>query len=167
MTPLQTHPPHTFSSSDSTVAAVIEAFPGVISTASPGEVTVTATLDDVSGSTTLTVQAVEPQSILISPISPVLNLGGPHQFYATAIYEDDITSDVTGLCTWTSSDTSVLLVFDEGGAKGRAFGVQAGTSTVTADCLGFTTETSATEASTSKATASCSLSQVSVDESLY
>lgn len=133
-----------FSSSDSTVAAVIEAFPGVISTASPGEVTVTATLDDVSGSTTLTVQAVEPQSILISPISPVLNLGGPHQFYATAIYEDDITSDVTGLCTWTSSDTSVLLVFDEGGAKGRAFGVQAGTSTVTADCLGFTTETSAT-----------------------
>ncbi|MBL90606.1 MAG: hypothetical protein CMH56_02180 [Myxococcales bacterium] len=134
----------TFTSSDSTVAAVIDAYPGIVSTASPGEVTITGTIGEISGTTTLTVQAVDPESILVSPISPVLGLGGPHQFYATALYEDNISSDVTDLCTWTSSNTSVLLVFDEGGAKGRAYGIQAGTSTVTAECLGFTTETSAT-----------------------
>ena len=133
-----------WSSSDSSIAAAIEAYPGIISTSAPGEVTISATLGDIVGTTTLTVEAATPQSVLLSPISPILERGGPHQFYATAIYEGDNTSDVTGLCTWTSSNTSVLLVFDEGGAKGRAYGVQAGTSTVTADCLGFTATTSAT-----------------------
>ena len=133
-----------WSSSDSSVAAAIEAYPGIISTSAPGEVTISATLGDIVGTTTLTVEAATPQSVLLSPISPILERGGPHQFYATAIYEGDNTSDVTGLCTWTSSDTSVLLVFDEGGAKGRAYGLQAGTSTVTANCLGFTATTSAT-----------------------
>jgi uncharacterized protein YjdB len=133
-----------WSSSDSSIAAAIEAYPGIISTSAPGEVTISASLGGIVGTTTLIVEAATPQSVLVSPISPLLERGGPHQFYATAIYEGDNTSDVTGLCTWTSSNTSVLLVFDEGGAKGRAYGLQAGTSTVTADCLGFTATTSAT-----------------------
>ena len=91
-----------WSSSNSSVAAAIEAY-GIISTSAPGEVTISATL--VISSAPPSQSSATPQSVLTyqSPYSRKRWTTN----YATAIYEGDNTSDVTGLCTWTSSDTSV------------------------------------------------------------
>tara|TARA_B100000683_G_scaffold253935_3_gene272129 strand:+ start:5910 stop:8786 length:2877 start_codon:yes stop_codon:yes gene_type:complete len=133
-----------FESSNASVAATLTAFPGWVSTGVAGEATITGTVVGVSATTSITVRAADPTNIIITPSNDVFQRGRPHQFYATALYEDNSTSDITELCTWSSSNSDVMIIFDENNAKGRAWAINVGNTTITAICDGTVATTSAT-----------------------
>jgi hypothetical protein len=80
----------------------------------------------------------------LAPVNPILDRYENRPFYATALYDDDSTGDVTQLCTWGSSDPETLLVLDEPFAKGFSVGLSAGSATVTVTCGQLTDSTSVT-----------------------
>ena len=100
-----------------------------------GSVTITATYDGMSASTTLTVQDKKVTTIQVTqvtPTYPTAHLGIDQAFVATALYDNGTTGPVTGLATWTSSDPTVAGVGTGGGTAGVATPVKAGTTTITA-----------------------------------
>jgi uncharacterized protein YjdB len=126
-----------WSSLDSSVVAFMPQ-QGLINTLVPGTAEIVAEFNGVEASTLVTVRPAQPTSLIISPVNPIIQLqgrgGAQVQFYATGLYEDMSTSDLTQLCEWTSSDPGTLLLFDELGAKGFAFATQAGSVQVTVRC---------------------------------
>jgi Bacterial Ig-like domain (group 2) len=97
----------------------------------PAQVTITATLGSVTGSTTLTVTD-NLTSIALSPSSVTLNVGAQQTFTATGSYQDGTTADITALALWSSSDTAVLTIVANGSGAGTATAVAVGAVTVTA-----------------------------------
>jgi hypothetical protein len=90
--------------------------------------TVAATLGAISGSTTLTVRDVTLASVAVSPAPATVRVGRAQQFAATGTFSDASTHVMTGEVTWQSSDPSVATI----GGAGRATGVFAGTTTISA-----------------------------------
>lgn len=105
---------------------------GKVATFGAGSSVITATLDGVSASTTLTVTAATLASINITPASASTPLGTPVQFSATGSYTDASSHDITAIATWNSSSPSVATVSNTVGSKGLAPPVTAGTTTITA-----------------------------------
>jgi hypothetical protein len=130
-----------FSSDDNATATMLDFFPGVVLALAPGATTVNASLTGVSTTTSVTVIDAAPTQVVISPINPIVNAFQQQQFTAIAVYDDGSDGDISYLCSWSSDDTDVLLVFDEPIAKGFGFPLQTGTATVTADCNGLTDST--------------------------
>jgi trimeric autotransporter adhesin len=95
-----------------------------------GSVTITATLQGVTGTATVTVTASALSRIDITPVQTILQKGGSREFQATATYADGSTSDVTLQASWSSSDTSVATVTSSSTVVVR--GVATGTATITA-----------------------------------
>ncbi|HXE08343.1 MAG TPA: Ig-like domain-containing protein, partial [Acidobacteriaceae bacterium] len=76
-----------------------------------GTVTITASYGGLTpATTTLTVSNATLQSIAVTPAAQTVVLGGVQLYAATGTFSDGSTQDVTGVCTWTSSDPSVALV---------------------------------------------------------
>ncbi len=90
--------------------------------------TITATLQAISGSTTLTVRNVTLTSVSVSPATATIKVGRTQQFAATGTFSDASTHDMTGEVTWQSAETSIATV----GSAGSATGVFAGTTTIAA-----------------------------------
>jgi hypothetical protein len=123
-----------------------------------GSATVTATYSPSNTSTTMTATAnvtvTDPPilSLEITPTNPTVYLStGPSQaFTATVIFTDYTRRDVTGSAQWSSSAPAVAVVSNSGGTTGRATGLKAGTSTITAGYTGtggaFTASTTLTVA---------------------
>ena len=114
--------------SSSTSVATINAS-GLATGVDAGSTTITATVDGVSGTATLTVTESPPvvARVTVSPSSVTIEEGGTHQFSATA-YTSDNTMISGKTFTWTSSSTSVATI----NASGLATGVDAGSTTITA-----------------------------------
>ena len=71
-------------------------------------------------------------SILVTPANPSILIGVSQQFTATGIYSDRSTQDITSQATWTSSDTGVATINEEG----LATGVSEGTTMISATLAG-------------------------------
>ena len=138
----------TWGSTDASVIAALQFRPGLTNTLREGEAVVTAEFDGFVGRATVVVRDAEPTNVIISPVNPILrrqqNQPPQVNFYATAVYADNTTSDVTQLCSWSSSAPDTVLIFDELGFKGTAFGTSAGSATIAARCGQFTATTVAT-----------------------
>lgn len=140
----------TWDSSDGGVAQVSNAdgSEGKADTFEAGNVTVTATLDGVSGDTGLTVTAAVVDKVDVAPVDPSVPKNEDIQFTATATYSDDSTQDVTGQTdtAWSSSNTTVAQM--DAGQKGRAVAHEIGTSIITAqlDGVAGTSELTVTDA---------------------
>ena len=152
----------TWSSSDATVAVMSVAgggrggFPGggVLGGATAtglaiGTATVSASYTEngvtVTGTAVLTVTDPPLLSLEITPTNPTVSLLSPNQaFVATAIFTDYSTRNVTAAATWSSSDGTVAVVSNAGGTIGRATGLKAGTSTITASYGGMSASTTLT-----------------------
>ncbi|HEY6768127.1 MAG TPA: Ig-like domain-containing protein [Candidatus Sulfotelmatobacter sp.] len=81
--------------------------------------------------------AVAPPSLIsisVTPVNPNLALSSTQQFTATGSLADGSTQDLTGVATWTSSNSTVVGVNNLG--LGTALGF--GTSTITAASAGIT-----------------------------
>jgi len=114
----------TWSSSDTGVATIDAA--GLATAVGEGTTTITATMDDIRGNTTLTVGSVPLVAIEVTPVGPSIALGHTQQFTATATYGDGSTADITASVTWTSSDSGVATIND----YGLATAVGEGTTTI-------------------------------------
>lgn len=126
--------------SSTTAAAVSNAMGsrGQVTALAAGTTQISAMLNGVTGETTLTVTAATVSQIQVTPTNPTIPLGLSQPFVATAVYSDFTTQNVTGMATWTSSNTMVAAVSNAGGSRGRATSVGAGTTTISATFMGVT-----------------------------
>jgi uncharacterized protein YjdB len=124
----------TWSTSDTSVASVSNAVGsnGLASALGVGSATISATLGDVSGTTTLDVTAATLVAIEVNPADPNIAKGTTRQFAATGIYTDASTQDLTRQVTWSSSDTSVASVSNAAGSNGMASALGVGSATISA-----------------------------------
>jgi len=115
----------TWQSSDPTIAAVSES--GMLTGLKAGNVTVTATLNSLSGTADVAVSGPSLASITVSPVVFSIASGQSKQLSALGTYSDGTSQDVTGQATWSS--TTAAAAVDLGGL---VTGSSAGSSTITA-----------------------------------
>ncbi len=112
---------------------------GLATTVFAGITTISATLDGITGSTTLTITSDRLVSIEITPINPSVPLGFIQRFIATGIYTNGSRSNITTrVDSWSSSDRSVAIVNPIGGT---AVPVAVGQTTISATLDGITGST--------------------------
>ena len=116
----------TWSSSDISVASI--AGGGLATALTLGSVTISATSGSVTGSTTVNVQSGVLSSITVRPVNAKIAPFTSQQFQAIGAYTDGSTHNVTGLVSWTSSNTAVATI----GGSGRAKALTPGSTTITA-----------------------------------
>ena len=105
---------------------------GSVATVRSGTATITATLNGVSGSTSLTVTPATLMSIELTPPNPSFANGLTLQLVATGIYSDNSTHDLTSAVTWGSSSSAVASVSNSAGSAGLVTALSPGSTMVTA-----------------------------------
>ncbi len=93
-----------------------------------GAATISAAIDDMNGSTVLTVSR-DLLSIVVSPASRTIANGAAQQFLATGTFSDKTVKDITSSVAWRSSNTNVAFVDGTGRAVG---GKVSGTAAISA-----------------------------------
>ena len=116
----------TWQSSDATVATVSAS--GMLTSLKTGAVTITASMNSVSGNTGVTVTAAVLTAINVGAQSSSLPVGSEEQVTATGFYSDNSTQNLTSQVTWTTSDPTVATV----GGAGLLASLKAGSVTVMA-----------------------------------
>ena len=119
----------TWSSGAPSVASVSPT--GVVSGLAPGTAIVFANVEGVVGSATVTVRQVPVGSVVVSPQTASVPVGGGVQLSASV--RDASGTELQGrLVGWTSSDESIAVV----SSSGRVSGIKIGTATITASSEG-------------------------------
>lgn len=113
-------------SSDITVTAIGGG--GLLTALKAGTVTVSASMNSIVGTGTVTVNAPSLSSITITPSVFSISAGLTKQLSAQGVYSDGTSQDITGQVTWKSGTTGAATI----DAAGLVTGVSAGTSTITA-----------------------------------
>ena len=128
-------------SSSSTSIATIGGSTGLATTVATGTTTISATLDNKTGSKTLTVNSLTVSSIYIGrdaylPLysdEPTNSNKSIKYYTALATFSNGSQIDVTDVATWTSSNSSVAAVDNLSPNKGKATAVSTGgPTTITA-----------------------------------
>ncbi len=137
-----------WSSSDSKIASIGSAgqpSPGLATGVAPGNVNITASFSGVSAVTTLNVTGTGAtlSSFFISQINPSIAPGAKLQLFGYAEFSDGSVNWVTSTTNWTSSNSSVAAIQNQGqttpGLVTAAAGT--GTTTITANFGGLTPST--------------------------
>lgn len=129
--------PVTWASTNTGIVTVSQA--GVVTGVSAGTTTVTATRGAISGSTTVTVNAVPVGSVVVSPSPASVVVAGTLPLVATV--KDAQGNVLPGrVVTWISSDATVATVASDG----TVTGIAVGTVTVTATSGGVAGSTAVT-----------------------
>ena len=102
----------TWQSSDATVATVSAS--GMLTSLKAGTVTITASMNSVSGNTGVTVTTAVLTAINVGAQSSSLAVGSAEQVTATGIYSDSSTQNLTAQASWTVSDPTVATVSGAG-----------------------------------------------------
>src|SRR5271156_1530622 len=105
---------------------------GTVATLRSGTTTIVASLNGVSGSTSLTVTPATLMAIEVTPPSPAFANGLTLQLVATGIYSDNSTHDLTSAVTWGSSSSAVASISNAAGSARLARALRPGSTTVTA-----------------------------------
>jgi trimeric autotransporter adhesin len=117
---------------------------GLTTSASPGQVTVSATVAGIGGSTSLTVTPATLVAITITPAIPTSPQGTIKQFAATGTFSDGSSQDVTTSVHWTSSNTSVAIISNASSSQGLATTIATGSSSISATSGSISASTSLT-----------------------
>lgn len=105
---------------------------GLATGVAQGSSTIQASLSGINSNTsTLSVTAATLTSIAIGSNASV-SAGGTTQYTATGTFSDASTQDITSLVTWNSSSASTATISNAALDKGKAYGLVAGTSNITA-----------------------------------
>ena len=118
----------------STIADATVSASGLVTGVAAGSATITATLNSVSGSTSVTVNAPTITAISVAPDNLTLPIGVSEQYTASAIYSDGSIQDLVAGVTWSSSNPTVASI----DGNGLANTLSGGTSTITATFGAFT-----------------------------
>ncbi len=105
----------------------------------PGTSTITAVLNSLSASTTLTVTPATLVSIAVTPVNTSIAPGTIKAFFATGTFSDASTQNLTSAVAWTSSNTSAATMNGN-----TATAVAAGTTQISAAFGGVTGSTGLT-----------------------
>jgi uncharacterized protein YjdB len=104
---------------------------GVVSGLAPGTAIIFANVEGIIGSATVTVKQVPVGSVVVSPQTASVPVGGAVQLSASV--RDASGGELQGrLVGWTSSDETIAVVSSEG----RVSGIKIGTATITASSEG-------------------------------
>ncbi len=102
---------------------------GLASALARGTSSITASLDGITGSTTLTVTP-PLRSITVTPANPHIAVGATEQFTATGTFSDNSTENLTSEVIWTSATQSVATISSTGLAQAVAMGSSSITATL-------------------------------------
>jgi uncharacterized repeat protein (TIGR03803 family) len=130
----------TWSSASPAVASISNASgsQGQATSIGTGVTSISATLNSVTGSASLTVTAATLVSIAVTPSSASILVGATQQFTATGTYTDNSTQDLTGTATWNSDTGSVASISNASGSNGLATAIAIGTANISAVAGGIT-----------------------------
>lgn len=95
---------------------------GVVTGMGAGKTTVSASLGELQASAELEVTTAKLQGLKLTPVDPVLKIGGSVAFAVEASYDDGKIFEVTASAKWTSSAPSKVIVSDQGVATALAAG---------------------------------------------
>jgi hypothetical protein len=132
----------TWASSTASVATIDAT--GLATGVTPGTSTISATLDGITGSTSLLVISAPLSSIAITPADPSVPKGLTEQFTATGTFTDGSTGDLTNQVTWASATASVATISNTTGSQGLANALAQGTSSISATLNGISGSTTLT-----------------------
>jgi uncharacterized protein YjdB len=132
----------TWASSDQSVAVVSNAAgsQGFVSGSEVGSATISATLAELSGATTVTVTPPVLTAIVVTPAGPAIANGTPVQLIATGAFSDATTQDLTTQVSWASSSDAMATV----SSRGLVTGTGVGNATISATLPGVTGSTTVT-----------------------
>lgn len=105
---------------------------GLITATGLGLSVITATVDGISASTSVTCTAAQLQTIHVAPQGLSLAVGLTRSFTATGLYTDSSTQDLTAQLTWSSSDGGVASVSNASAEVGLVRARSEGTTTISA-----------------------------------
>ena len=128
----------TWSSSNPSVATIDAT--GLATAQQLGQTTITASFEDLSVSTNLTVTDAVVTGLSISPLTPQVALGREQQFSVAATLSDGSTENATATATWTSSNQAVAI----NPVSGLTATVGQGTTTISASLGGQSAQTTLT-----------------------
>lgn len=109
-----------------------------------GSSTITASLNGISGSTSLTVTGATLLSITVAPVDPSVAAGTTLALSATGDYSDATSFDLTEFVLWSSDDDAIASVSNAAGSAGLAAAHAAGTATISAALSGVSGATDMT-----------------------
>ena len=118
--------------------------PGFVTGLGVGNTTITATLNGVAGSTTVTVTAATLTSIEITPRDPSIAKGTAEQLTATGTFSDRTTQDLTDQVSWTSGNEAIAEVDNVPDTPGLVMGLGVGSTSITATLNGVSGSTTVT-----------------------
>ena len=124
--------------SDAAVAAQDGSTAGLFRAAAPGVTSVSVVLANHQAATDITVNPAQLVSLQFSPPLGSLPRGASQTESLIGIFSDGSSHDLSDQANWSSSDTGVVTVSNNPGAKGRLAVVNPGNATVTASVLGLT-----------------------------
>ncbi|MEE2904652.1 MAG: Ig-like domain-containing protein, partial [Myxococcota bacterium] len=126
----------TWSSSSESTASVNNSpgREGEVQSHSLGITSITATDESTGVSNTITVTVTNPAVLRVDvlPRTASIGIGRNQMFEATAIYTDGSEIDVTRRVQWSSSNSAVASVSNQAGSPGLAYGIDVGTTTISA-----------------------------------
>jgi hypothetical protein len=128
----------TWSSSNHAVATISNAggTNGVAVGVAAGVTDISASLNGVLGTATLTVTDAVLTSIEVIPINPAVPAGRTQQFTAIGVFSDGSTQDLTSRVTWSSSNRAVATISNAAKSSGLAVGKAAGVTEISASLKG-------------------------------
>lgn len=111
---------------------------GLAIAVSVGTTLITASFQNITATTTLTVDAATLQSITITPTNPTISttISTTLQLTAIGIYSDGSQQNITTTVNWSSLNTTVATISNTPGSNGLATAIVAGSSTITASLSG-------------------------------
>jgi trimeric autotransporter adhesin len=135
-------------SSDTSVAVMApdqSTSSGLATAVASGSTQISASMGDLSASTSLTVTNAALISIQLSPLNSILYLGVSQLYTAIGVYSDGSSQDISALVTWASSAQNIATVDTSAGENyGLATGVAAGSTQVSATLGAISAETTLT-----------------------
>ena len=125
-----------WSASPASIASITTS--GLATGKNVGGTTISATFETASGSTSLTVNAANLNSISIQPANGSIAQETKLQMAAIGTFNDGGTRDITHQVSWSSSDTTIATI---GASNGLLFGATAGLVNITATLGSVTNST--------------------------
>jgi trimeric autotransporter adhesin len=105
---------------------------GLVTGASVGVTTITATRDGKTGVSTFTVTQANLTSITVEPVNPQVAKGTTVQMAAQGNFSDGTVQDLTTQVSWSSANSSIAQVSNTAGTMGLVTGVSVGNTAITA-----------------------------------
>ncbi|CAI3795494.1 Ig-like domain-containing protein [Rheinheimera sp. MM224] len=118
---------------------------GLATAVAPGSTQISASMGDLSTSTSLTVTNAALISIQLSPANSILYVGVSQLYTAIGVYSDGSSQDISALVTWASSAPAIATIDNSAGAQyGEVTAQAAGTTQISAQLGAVSAETALT-----------------------